>query len=142
MATKKKTAVTAKGYVDIIKSGYHVRTAPNKKAESVAVTKDGDILAWTGKNNNGWVGVLYCGVPAWIASRAVIVHEVEQNNLFAVIDCKDKIDVHAQPKKASDVVGELSDGYSVLVIDAVSSKTWTRVLYGDLVGWVSKKNIG
>jgi len=62
-----------KGAVYVIKDGYYVREAPNKRSDAVMQPHDGMMLVWLGFSQKGWLKVTTdCGT-GWIPSRAIIL---------------------------------------------------------------------
>ena len=137
--TKIKYAKQIKGYVNVIKNGYNLRIAPSKRAASVDKLNDGEVYAWLGETEKGWYKVLYAGTICYIAQRAAIAHEIEEQPIVLTVT-KEEAKVYASPSSRSELVSTLKKGAQIVNL-CEKKGTWIKVLCGFNVGWISAKAV-
>ena len=140
MAVKKSKKADVIGFVYVIKSRYHIRKQPNKRAESLLTTQDGDILLLLNEQKNGWCKVKIGDIVGYISKRAGMLKETEQTSLYIKL-VKDKVPVKESPSGKCKKICDICK--TDLVFDLHEEESgYRKVMVGSAaIGWISTKAI-
>lgn len=140
MAVKKTKKAEVIGFVNVIKSGYHIRKEPNTKSDSLLKTSDGDVLLLLNERKNGWCKVKIGDIVGYLSERAGILKESEQTTMYIKL-VRDKVPVKESPygkcKKICDICK------TDLVFDLHEEESgYRKVMVGSAaIGWITTKAI-
>lgn len=137
MAVKKTKKAEIIGFVNVIKSGYHIRKEPNTKSDSLLKTCDGDVLLLLNERKNGWCKVKIGDIVGYLSERAGILKESEQTTMYIAI-AKEKAVVKETPNAKSMKICTVTKK-DVLVNLYEEEAGYSKVmLESGCVGWIKK----
>ena len=137
-AKSRNRSMLPAGWISAKKTGFHIRTQPNKRAESLHVVNGGDRLSYMGETKNGWnlVQVPNTDVLGWISTMAGEAHVVEPK-FFKV---KKTTYIRAGAGCKTKSLGVVEPGTELLDQD-MELDGYMLVMYNNQNGWVSKKAV-
>lgn len=137
MAVKKTKKAEIIGFVNVIKSGYHIRKEPSTKSDSLIKTCDGDVLLLLNERKNGWCKVKIGDIVGYLSERAGILKESEQTTMYITI-AKEKAVVKETPNAKSMKICTVTKK-DVLVNLYEEEAGYSKVmLESGCVGWIKK----
>lgn len=125
------------GYVDVTRSGYHVRKKPETFGESIGTVKKGQHVSYMGKTNNGWYLVRFENQEGWLYHGAGAAIDVEQRYLTVK---KGSWNIRSGPSASTKSLGKVKGGDKIM--DQGETKDGYRlVIFENQNAWISVKAI-
>jgi len=118
-----------------------LRTGPSSTYETLGDVLIGTTVIVLGTNTSGqWTRIQDGERTGWISTNRL--SEIESDAPVQLGIMLRTVPMRANSSSASDSLGDVEVGTEVIILGTNTNGQWTRIQYGDLIGWVNSTRVG